>query len=111
MSAKVLLATACTLLSAGLIVDGSGLRAAETAGKVTLLRVPQQGIQPQAAVDAQGTVHLICFRGDPHCGDLFYVHSRDGATFSKPIQVNSRPGSAIAAGNIRGAHLAVGQGG
>jgi hypothetical protein len=45
-------------------------------------------------------------------GDLYYVRSRDGgATFSAPLQVNSQPGSAIAAGNIRGAHIAVGKNG
>jgi len=27
--------------------------------KVTTLRTPENGIQPQAAVDAQGVVHLI----------------------------------------------------
>ena len=33
------------------------------------------------------------------------------ATFSVPIKVNSLPGSAIAAGNIRGAHIAIGRNG
>ncbi|HYM11850.1 MAG TPA: sialidase family protein, partial [Bryobacterales bacterium] len=79
---------------------------------VTLLRVPDGGIQPQAAVDAKGVVHLIYFKGDPAHGDLFYVRSADGgATFSKPVQANSKPGSAIAVGNIRGARLAIGSGG
>jgi hypothetical protein len=80
--------------------------------KVTLLRVPDKGIQPQVAVDGKGIVHLIYFRGDPAHGDLFYVHSGDGgASFSRPIQVNSTPGSAIAIGNIRGGHLALGKNG
>jgi hypothetical protein len=79
---------------------------------VTLVRVPDKGIQPQAVVDAKGVVHLIYFRGAPEHGDVFYVRSEDGgANFSRPLQVNSRPGSAIAVGNIRGAHLAVGKGG
>lgn len=100
---------ACGFLSVGPIADGSWLRAAEPVAKVSVLRVPQGGIQPQATVDGEGTVHLIYFRGDPHRGDLFYVRSRDGAQFSEPIPINRRPGSAIAVGNIRGAHLAVGQ--
>ncbi len=71
--------------------------------RVSLLRVPDGGIQPQAAVDAKGTLHLIYFRGPHGGGDIFYVRSRDGGkTFSKPIRVNSQSQSVIATGNIRG---------
>jgi hypothetical protein len=80
--------------------------------RVTVLRVPEKGIQPQAAVDGKGTVHLIYFAGDPAAGDVFYVHSENGGdSFSRPLRVNSGPGSAIAVGNIRGAHLALGKNG
>src|ERR1051326_1095793 len=80
--------------------------------KVTLMRVPNGGIQPQVSVDAVGTVHMIYYKGDPGHGDLYYVRSRDGGvTFSAPVQVNSQPGSAIATGNIRGAHIALGRNG
>src|SRR6266566_866925 len=73
-------------------------------------RVPDGGIQPQAAVDDHGTVHLIYFRGDPSHGDVFYVRSTDGGTtFSPAIQVNHQPGSAIATGSVRGAQIAVGR--
>ena len=79
---------------------------------VTTMRVPHGGIQPQAATDAQGVVHLIYFKNDPHNGDLFYVKSGDGGqVWSRPIQVNSFPGSNVAVGNMRGAHLALGRGG
>lgn len=82
------------------------------ASKVTLLRAPEKGLQPQAVMDAKGVLHLIYFLGDPKGGNIFYVRSEDaGATFSRPIQVNSQAGSAVAAGNIRGAHLAVGRNG
>ena len=82
----------------------------EKSTKVSVLRVPERGLQPQAAVDAQGTVHLIYFHGEPGAGDIFYVHSEKGSDqFSKPLQVNSGRGSAIAIGNIRGAHLALGK--
>ena len=78
---------------------------------VTPIRVPNEGIQPQV-VEQDGVVHLLYFAGAPEHGDLFYVKSRDfGQTFSKPLRVNSTPGSAIAVGNIRGAHLAVGPNG
>jgi hypothetical protein len=99
------------LLGIGLVAVGPESRSAEPVTKVTVLRVPQEGLQPQTVVDRDGTVHLVYFRGDPHHGDLFYVRSRDGVAFPEPIPVNSRPGSAIAVGNIRGAHLAVGRGG
>jgi hypothetical protein len=80
--------------------------------KVGTLRVPEGGIQPQVIVDGKGVVHMIYFRGDPREGDIFYVRSGDGgATFSRPVRVNTRPGDAIAIGNIRGAHLAVGRSG
>src|SRR5262245_41513941 len=81
-------------------------------GNVKLLRVPNQGIQPQATLDGRGDLHLIYFAGDPQAGDLYYVRRPGGMTmFTSPIRVNSEPGSAIATGSIRGAHLAVGKGG
>lgn len=84
----------------------------ERPAEVRLQRVPNGGIQPQVAVGANGTVHLIYFSGEPMAGDLFYARSADGgSSFSKPIRVNSHPGSAIAVGNIRGAHIALGRNG
>ena len=86
-------------------------RAAEAAGAVTLLPTPNGGIQPQAAVDSHGGVHLIYYKGDAKAGDVFYVRMPPGETrFTAPIRVNSRPGSAIAMGTIRGAQIAVGAG-
>ncbi len=80
------------------------------APRVELMRVPNGGIQPQAVVDGQGTVHLIYFKGEAKAGDIFYVRLRPGADgFSKPMPVNSRAGSAIAVGTIRGAQLALGR--
>ncbi len=79
---------------------------------VKTIRVPGGGIQPQVATDPRGRVHVIYFTGDASHGDLFYVHSEDGgSTFSPPIRVNSQEGSAIAAGNIRGARIAIGRNG
>jgi hypothetical protein len=84
---------------------------ARAADLVTLMRVPDAGIQPQVAVDGDGAVHLIYFKGDPKAGDLFYVRSTDdGANWSKAVRVNSEANAAIAMGNIRGAHLALGKG-
>jgi hypothetical protein len=82
------------------------------AGEVKLLRVPDGGIQPQCAVDGQGVLHLLYFKGDPARGDVFYMRSTDsGEHFSRPLRVNSVPGSVIAVGNVRGAHLALGKNG
>jgi hypothetical protein len=76
---------------------------------VALRRVPEGGLQPQVAATADGTIHLVYFLGEPRHGDLFYVRSPDrGTTFSRPVRVNSTPGSAIATGTIRGAQIAVG---
>ena len=78
---------------------------------VTLMRVPEGGIQPQVAVDAKGAVHMIYYTGDTGAGDISYVRSQDGVSLFKPIRVNLHPGTAIAAGNIRGAHIALGRDG
>jgi hypothetical protein len=95
-----------------LALAGDKPAAGERPGKVTLLRAPESGIQPQAAMDAKGVLHLIYFRGEPGNGDVFYVRSDDGGTtFSRPLRANSQPASVIATGNIRGAHLAVGKNG
>ena len=100
-----------TLVLGSLLLAGAmpSAHAAEGAGAVTLLPTPNGGIQPQAAVDSRGIVHLIYYKGDPQAGDVFYVRMMPGETrFSAPIQVNSRPGSAVSMGTIRGAQLAVG---
>ena len=79
--------------------------------QVMLLKTPDDGIQPQAAVDAKGVLHLIYFKGKPMAGDIFYVRQKPGETaFSAPLRVNSQPNSAIAMGTIRGAQIAIGQG-
>jgi len=82
--------------------------AAETrtgaAERVSIQRLPEGGLQPQVAVDDQGNLHLVYYTGDPHNGDVFYVRAGTPA-----IRVNSEPGSAIAAGTIRGAQIALGK--
>src|SRR5205807_3393723 len=83
---------------------------AHAAPRVTLLRTPDGGIQPRAAIDSRGAVHLVYFKGDPKSGDLFYAHTKPGSDgFSEPVRVNSERGSAIATGTIRGAQIALGK--
>ncbi|MBO0862282.1 MAG: exo-alpha-sialidase [Chloracidobacterium sp.] len=94
-------------------VGSAGLRpASHAAGKVNLLRTPDGGLQPQVALDERGVLHLVYFKGEPSGGDIYYVRRDPGKTeFTSPISVNSRPGSAVAIGTIRGAQLAVGKNG
>lgn len=76
------------------------------------MRTPGGGIQPQVAMDRKGVLRLICFSGDPSAGDIYYVRKAPGEPeFSKPVRVNSVPGSAIAVGSVRGPQLALGKGG
>lgn len=84
--------------------------AAAQAVPVNLLRTPNNGLQPQAVLDERGTLHLIYLAGEPSASDIFYVRRDAGQPeFSAPVRVNSQPGSAIASGTIRGAHLALGK--
>jgi hypothetical protein len=95
---------------AALVLGVGSARAADKA--VTVMQTPDDGIQPQAVVDARGALHLLYYKGKPIGGDLFYVRREPAKErFSEPIAVNSMAGSAIAMGSIRGGQLAVGKGG
>ena len=88
------------------------VEAGQTAAQVEVLETPHDGIQPQAVVDAKGTLHLIYFKGEALTGDLFYVRREAGQKgFSSPTRVNSQPGSAVATGTVRGGQLALGKDG
>jgi hypothetical protein len=80
---------------------------------VRTMRVPNNGVQPQVAVDRNGTIHLIYLTGDARASDINYVHAQVGRTitFGAPVRVNRHEGSALAIGTIRGPHLAVGRNG
>lgn len=77
---------------------------------ITEYRVPHGGIQPQAVSDRNGILHLLYFTGDPKGGDLNYVRL-DSSTgrLGSAVRVNSKPGSAIAVGTIRGGQIALGR--
>jgi hypothetical protein len=61
-------------------------------------------------MDRHGTLHLVYLKGDPAGCDVFHVQRpKNQNDFSKPIRVNSEPGSAIAIGTVRGAQLALGK--
>src|SRR5258708_21991343 len=79
---------------------------------VQIRHLPKGAIQPQLALDDRGTLHVVYYTGDAYKGDLTYVRSTDfGQSFSSALRVNSQPGSAVAAGTIRGAQLALGNAG
>lgn len=96
-----------------LCAAASGATAAPTKGPaVTTVRVPDGGLQPRAALDERGAVHLIYLTGDAMQSDIEYVRSHDGGrTFGKPARVNTTAGSALAVGTIRGPHMSLGKSG
>jgi hypothetical protein len=60
----------------------------------------------------KGHLLLIYLKGDPSSADIYYVRKPPGTgEFSRPIRVNSEPGSAIAIGSVRGPQLAIGRNG
>jgi hypothetical protein len=79
---------------------------------VTLLRTPDNGIQPQTVLDHNGVLHMIYFQGDAAAGDVEYVSRKPGQKdFSRPLRVNSEPADAIAVGTVRGPQMALGRNG
>jgi hypothetical protein len=99
-------------LSAVLALASSGGASGGGGSPVQLVRVPNGGVQPDIAVDAAGAVHIVYLAGEAGASDVFYTRSSDGGrTFSPAVRVNSQKGSAIAAGTIRGAQIALGRNG
>ncbi len=93
-----------------LAVVVSAFASESPAPRVTTLRVPDNGIQPQVVL-RDGVLHLIYLTGAPEKADIIYRQSKDyGQTFSKPLQVNTKE-FAMAIGNIRGPQLAIGRNG
>ncbi|MBI3882095.1 MAG: hypothetical protein HY301_18805 [Verrucomicrobia bacterium] len=86
--------------------------AAAPEAKVSVLRLPGGGLQPQAVTDAQGVVHVVYLGGDGRASDVFYAKLMPGTErFTTPMRVNSKSGDASAAGTIRGAQIALGRNG
>jgi hypothetical protein len=78
--------------------------------EVKVESLPEPGLQPQVVVTAAGVVHLVYLLGDPKACDIRHATRRvDGGEWSAPVTVNSEPRSAIAAGTIRGAQIALGK--
>ena len=78
---------------------------------VSVEKLPEPGLQPQAIAAPDGTVHLIYLTGDPKSSDILYRRRKGQALWSEPLRVNSEAGSAIAIGTIRGPQFALGRNG
>lgn len=81
--------------------------------RVSLWQLPQGAVQPQAAVDGKGIVHVLYFKqgNSEGAGNLYYTRLAPGETRpSEPIRVNSEPDTAGCIGTVRTAQLAIGQG-
>ena len=76
--------------------------------KVSLIRLPMHGKQPQVVTDAKGVGHIVFLSGKERSTDVFYM-TRSNGKFSKPMKVNAIAGSAVAMGTIRGPHIALGK--
>lgn len=84
----------------------------QTSAAVSVEKLPEPGLQPQAITAPDGTAHVIYLTGDPKSSDIVYRTRRTGETnWSDPLRVNSQPGSAIAIGTIRGPQFALGRNG
>ena len=107
-----LFAAACVAVAAAVT---AGLSAVSVVPDVSVVVTPENGIQPQAAVDSKGDLHLVYFTGDSSAGDVYYARLRTtgGAwkTVAVPVRVNSIAGSALATGTVRGAQIALGRNG
>jgi hypothetical protein len=104
--------TAPLAVALALFAGSHRMLQAPPAERVEIAAVPDGGLQPQAAIDPAGTIHLLYFKGDAGGGDLFYVRRSTGeSTFSPPLRVTSEAGTAIATGSVRGGQLAVGRNG
>ncbi len=78
--------------------------------QVTRWHLPQGAIQPQAAVDSKGGVHILYFQGKDTAGNLFYIQIPPNQNRpNDPIRVNSEPNTAGAIGTVRTAHIAIGK--
>ena len=79
---------------------------------VRVVRIPDGGIQPRVARDAEGALHLVAYVGEALAGDLWYARSADGGqTFGARVPITSATARACAYGAVRGAQLALGRAG
>jgi hypothetical protein len=95
----------------GAVLLGCGALSAQEKEKpapAKVMRVPDGGKDPQVAVAADGTVHLVFWKGDDKGGDLFHAsRAADAAEFGKAVRVNADAGTVPSTDGARGAQIAV----
>jgi hypothetical protein len=78
--------------------------------QVVARRVPASGVQPRAAVSADGVTHMVFLAGSPAASDVMYTSIlAPGGEPTEPVRIGP-PGSAVALGGIRGPQIALGGG-
>src|SRR5580704_13432291 len=104
-----ILTTAVVYLSMAAFVL-TGTTKAPPLSRITFLRTPREGIQPQTVLDRKGVLHMIYFKGNASGGDIEYVwRNPKGKDFSHAIRVNSEERGARAGGRVGGPKIAVGR--
>ena len=88
-----------------------GFAIAPAGAAVSIERLPESGLQPQAIAAPDGTVHLIYLAGEAKTFDILSRRRATDGAWSDPLKVNSQAGSAVAIGTIRGPQLALGRNG
>ncbi|MBK7997441.1 MAG: hypothetical protein IPK15_01580 [Verrucomicrobia bacterium] len=84
---------------------------AQAGAAVSIERLPESGLQPQAIAAPDGTIHLIYLVGEAKASDILYRRRTTDGGWSDPLKVNSQAGSAVAIGTIRGPQFALGRDG
>ncbi len=93
------------------ILAGLTLAIPQADAAVSIERLPEAVLQPQAIAGPDGTVHLIYLTGEAKASDILYLRRMTDGGWSDPLRVNSQGGSAVAIGTIRGPQLALGRNG
>jgi hypothetical protein len=70
---------------------------------ISLVRVPNGGIQPEAIIDRGGTLHLLYYLGDPIHGDLFYVASHNSGAQRARMRAAKRDSNSLDLPAVRAA--------
>lgn len=101
---------ALALLLTGVLTGCGGGVARGDSGLVRVERTPDDGILPEVSVGADGAVHLVSLHGAAAAAGVRYrKRSLTDTSWSSPVALDPTPGSGMAIGTVRGAHLAVGR--
>lgn len=100
-----------SLLVAAMLIFAQGAMAqAPSTPSVDVMRLPEGAYQPRVVVDEAERLHVIFATGEAQAADVRYVRGdvRGELDFSQAMRVNSKPGTVLPIGTVRGPQLAVG---